>query len=59
MLISIAQEIYLLIFLQLQTPLVENDAHQNTTTVYISTLTYERDTSDFKSIPSQTDIIEQ
>ena len=34
-------------------------AQQNITTVYITTLTYERDTFDLKFIPSQNDITEQ
>ena len=33
-------------------------AQQNITTVYISTLTYDKDTFDLKSTPPQTDITE-
>ena len=49
----------LFIILQFKTPLVVNAAQHSTTTVYITTLTYEKDTFDPKSIPSQTDITEQ
>ena len=36
-----------------------NAEQHNINTVYILTLTYERDPFDLKSIPSQTDITEQ
>ena len=59
MLVSMSQTMKFLIFCQFKTPLVVNAAQHNTTTVYISTLTYEKDTFDLKSIRSQKDITEQ
>jgi len=58
MLVSLSQEMYFLIILQFKTPLVVNAAQHNIT-VYIATLTYERDPFDLKSILSQTSITEQ
>ena len=59
MLVSMSQKVIFFIILQFKTPLLVNAAQQNTTTVYITTLTYERDTFCLKSIPSQTDITKQ
>ena len=59
MLVSVSQTMKFLIFWQFKAPLVVNAAQHNTTTVYISTLTYEKDTFDLKSIPSQKGITEQ
>ena len=48
-----------LIFQQFKTPLLVNDEQHKITTIYISTLTYEKDPVDLKCIPSQTDNTEQ
>ena len=58
MLVSMLQEMQFFIFLTIQNT-SGSPAHHNTTIVYISTLTYEKDSCDLKAIPSQTDITEQ
>ena len=59
MLVSMSKTMKFLIFGQFKTPLVVNAAQHNTTTVYISTLTYEKDTFYLKYIPFQKGITEQ
>ena len=47
------------LILQFKTLLMVNVVQHNITTVYFTTLTYERNTFDLKSIPSQADITVQ
>mgnify|MGYP006866094281 CR=1 FL=1 len=56
---TITRNVHFPYLANLKTPLMVTAAQQNITTVYITTLTYGRNTFDLKAIPSQTDITEQ
>ena len=58
-LVSISQEIHFLNFQQFKTPQEVNATQHNITTVYLTSLTYKRETFGLQSIPSQNKIIEQ